>query len=107
MAASRVEVNAQGVTGRCPGGKSERVAWADLTRVWILTTDEGPFVEDSFWVLEGGNGEGCVVGNEEMPGELLDRLMALPGFNHDTMIKAMGTADDGRFECWKAPSGVE
>ena len=34
-----------------PNGKTESIAWDELRRVEIITTDEGPFLPDSFWVL--------------------------------------------------------
>lgn len=35
---------------------NEAVAWADLVKVEIVTTDEGPWSEDLFFLLEGKNG---------------------------------------------------
>ena len=36
-----------------PGGRTESIEWDDLQRVELLTTDEGPFAPDVFWVLQG------------------------------------------------------
>jgi hypothetical protein len=43
-----------------PDGKVERVAWADLQKVEVVTTGDGPFAPDVFWVLHGTDG-GCAV----------------------------------------------
>ena len=43
-----------------PDGKVERMAWNDLEKVEVVTTDEGPFAPDVFWVLHGRSG-GCAV----------------------------------------------
>jgi hypothetical protein len=39
----------------------EHVAWGDIARVRIMTTDEGPWLEDVFFVIDAKNGNGCVV----------------------------------------------
>ena len=38
------------------GGKIESVRWADLQEVWVVTTDEGPAVDDCFIALVGWRG---------------------------------------------------
>lgn len=84
-----------------PDGKVERVGWADLRKVEIVTTSEGPLVPDVFWVLHGSR-SGCAVpqgatGDQE----LLARLQALPGFDNNAVIAAMTCASDRRFLCWQ------
>jgi hypothetical protein len=99
---SSVVVDERGVTCRRPGGTVEAVAWADLRAVEILTTDEGPWSEDVFWVLHGRGG-GCVVPQEaEGSNALLERLQQLPGFDNAAVIRAMGSTENARFPCWKA-----
>ena len=44
-------------------GLVESVRWDDLRIVFIRTTDQGPFVDDMFWVLGGSSG-GCVIPSE-------------------------------------------
>ena len=84
-----------------PDGAAERVAWADLQKVEIVTTSAGPFVPDVFWVLHGTDG-GCSV-PQGATGEraLLERLHALPGFDHGAVIEAMTCTSDRRFLCWQ------
>src|SRR5262245_29029993 len=43
-----------------PDGKVERVAWADLQKVEVITTSDGPFAPDVFWLLHGTEG-GCAI----------------------------------------------
>jgi hypothetical protein len=84
-----------------PDGKTERVAWNDLQRVEIVTTDQGPFVPDVFWVLHGTE-SGCVVpqgATGDM--ELLVRLQKLPGFDNIAVIEAGPSAGNKRFLCWQ------
>ncbi len=39
----------------------EHIAWVDIARVRIMTTDQGPYLEDVFFVIDSKNGEGCVI----------------------------------------------
>ena len=84
-----------------PDGRVERVGWSDLQQVEVVTTGDGPFAPDVFWMLRGTSG-GCAVpqgatGDEE----LLERLQALPGFDYQAFIEAMSSASDRRFVCWQ------
>jgi|SRR6185436_16010459 hypothetical protein len=86
-------------------GKIEAVAWKDLVEVEIVTTDEGPFVDDVFFLLVGAEGTGCCV-PQGAPGSegLLDRLQGLPEFDNEKVIQAMGCAENARFVCWRKKS---
>ena len=83
-------------------GRIEEVAWTDLVEVEIVTTDEGPYVDDVFFLLVGRDGTGCCV-PQGAPGSepLLDRLQALPNFDNGQVIRAMSCAENARFVCWK------
>lgn len=88
-----------------PDGRTERVAWDDLWRVEIVTTSDGPFLDDVFWVLRGADGN-CLTIPQGAGGDgtavLLEQLgRRLPGFDHEAVIQAMGSADDARFLCWQ------
>jgi hypothetical protein len=84
-----------------PDGKVERVEWSDLQKVEVVTTSEGPFVPDVFWMLHGTNGGCAVPQGATGEKELLARLQALPGFNNGAVIDAMVCASDRRFLCWE------
>lgn len=83
-------------------GTAEEVAWENLVEVQIVTTDEGPFVDDVFFLLAGSGGKGVCV-PQGAPGSepLLERLQALPDFDNDQVIEAMGCSENARFVCWK------
>jgi hypothetical protein len=96
----RLEMDDAGV--RVVGwGHGNGVAWSALVEVGILTTDEGPAVEDVFWVLVGRDGGHCVVPGG-LAGPLLPRLQALPGFDNLIVAEAMGSAVDAKFVVWRA-----
>ena len=85
-------------------GQTESVRWADLSRVSVITTGDGPWSEDVFLVLEGTEG-GCAVPQGAAGSNLLlTRLQALPGFNNQAFINAMGCASNERFICWERAS---
>jgi hypothetical protein len=63
-----VELGELGVTRRfgprLGKKREERVLWDELVRVEILTTDEGPYADDFFFLLEGREGKGVAISNE-------------------------------------------
>jgi hypothetical protein len=99
-----VTIDERGVRRTLAGGKVEQVAWEDLTAVLIMTTGDGPFSDDFFFVLIGAHGTGCLVPQGEAS-DLLGRLQRLPGFDSAKVIEACGCTDAARFLCWKGEAG--
>src|SRR5215813_13096380 len=85
-------------------GKTESLPWSDLQEVSIVTTDEGPFADDVFWVLTGASGGCAVPTNARGAAQLLERLQQLPGFDNKVVIEAMGSASNAMFVCWRRSS---
>ena len=99
---SAVCMDETGVRRTLGDGKVEQVAWKDLVEVQIVTTDQGPWVDDVFYLLIGADGTGCVVPQEDpASAALLTRLQALPDFDNDKVIEAMSCSENARFVCWK------
>lgn len=95
-----VSFDEEEVVRTMPNGAQERVRWSDLSEVYIVTSDEGPFVDDVCWVLRGTT-SGCLVPSEaDGMEELLRRLQQLPLFNDEAVIKAMGCTSNATFPCW-------
>lgn len=83
------------------GALRDRLSWAQLERIVIVTTDAGPYADDVHWILFGG-GDGCVFGSEtEGAAALVDRLIGLPGFRHEEFIRAMGSVTGASFNVWE------
>jgi hypothetical protein len=82
----------------------EHVAWVDVARVRIMTTDQGPQLEDVFFVVEGKNGEGCVVPHDlAARSGLLEAVQArLEGVNNAAVIEAMLSGENRLFTIWEA-----
>ena len=84
-----------------PDGAARRLAWADMQAVEIVTTSDGPFAEDVFWVLLSDGPPLFIPQSADRSGVLLKHLQELPGFDNHAFIVAMGSTDDARFRCWK------
>lgn len=81
-----------------------------LTRVEIHTTSDGPLAEDVFWVfhVEGQPGPVLTIPAGAVGAErLLGALSALPGFDHDGVVRAMGSTADAVFIIWRRRAGAE
>jgi len=94
-----------GITRAAPGLR-EHVAWADIERVRIMTTDRGPHVEDLFFVVEGKDGQGCVIGQDlAVRSGLLEALQSrLRSVNNAAVIEAMGSSEKRVLTVWERES---
>ncbi|MBI4863811.1 MAG: hypothetical protein HY815_26675 [Candidatus Riflebacteria bacterium] len=99
-----VHVDDAGVMRLLPDDRVERVSWTDLWAIEIVTTSDGPLAEDVFFVLHGRHGSGCVVPLEvAVEIGLLDWFQILPGFDHEAVVRALGSQGEGVFLCWTRP----
>ncbi len=90
-----------------PDGEAECVRWDRLRAILIATTDEGPFADDFHWLLIGDPiSSGCVIpmGAQGLEA-LVDKLVELPGFDHQAMIEASFSTENKQFLCWERPDG--
>ena len=88
-----------------PDGVIETVRWDELQQVQVLTTSDGPFAPDCFWLLRGPETTGCCIPQGATgDAELLDRIQKLPGFNNQAFIEAMGSTQEAIFTCWQRPA---
>lgn len=83
-----------------PDGTTESIDWDEIHRVEVVTTDEGPFLPDSFWVLTGDQVQCIIAQGAKGEKVLLERLQTLPEFDNDALISAMGSTSNERFLCW-------
>jgi len=82
------------------------VRWDDLGEVSIITTSDGPWAEDVYWLLVASDGKsGCAVPQgAEGSQALLEALQKLPGFDNAAVMAAMGSATEAKFICWRRTS---
>lgn len=98
-----VEFDDTAIRRRLANGTVESIRWDELAAIDIRTTDEGPVVDDVFWLLMSRDqSRGCAVSGGATGFEsLLVRLQALPGFDNGAVITAMGSATNARFVVWR------
>lgn len=81
----------------------ERIDWAEVAEISVLTTDDGPCAEDAFIVFcNPETGQGCLVPNgADGTDELVEKICGMPGFDEKTFIHAMGCTSNEQFLCWR------
>ena len=86
-----------------PKGETRELVMADLSRVVIETNDSGPWGSDFWWLLFGPDGELVLAFPQGASGEkaAMDRLLALPGFDHEAMTRAACCVDNATFPVWE------
>jgi hypothetical protein len=89
------------VTCQRPAGEVDRVAWDDLKTVIVKTTDEGPLLPDVFWLLAGEKSSCLIPQGATGEKSLLEKLQALPNFDHEALARAMCSTDNREFVCWQ------
>ena len=81
----------------------ESIAWSELVGVAIATTDEGPWCEDLYWMLEKAGGGGCAVaGALAQEFRLLAALQERFGdqLDNEAVILASCCAENAWFQCY-------
>ena len=88
------------ITATYPNGDQQRMAWDDLTSIEVHTNDTGPWGADVWWVLRGTSGSCKYPQGATGDAEMIPKYQALPGFDHEELIRAMGCTDNQQFICW-------
>jgi hypothetical protein len=108
VSVSTIVIDDRGVRRTLANGSEEQVSWDGLLEVSVLTTSDGPFAEDVFFVLVGRDDTGCVIPQSSPESaQLLERLQRLPGFDNEAIIRAMSSTEDARFLCWRRTPQVD
>jgi len=83
-----------------PSKEPESINWDAIIGVAIETNDQGPFVEDVYWLL--ASKEKVISYPSEATGseEMLKRLQEIPTFNNERLIEAMTCTDNQTFILW-------
>jgi hypothetical protein len=102
-AAYIVGVEGEGISVADPNGEEKALPLAELSGVMIETNDSGPSGADVWWLLFGADDRIAVTFPQGATGEkaVIDWLIALPGFDHEAMIMAMGSTADAVFPVWR------
>jgi hypothetical protein len=86
-----------------PDGASRDIAKADLAGIVIETNDSGPWGGDFWWLLLRADKDLLCAFPQGATGEkeAMDWMLALPGFDHEAMIRASGTTEKAYFPVWQ------
>ena len=78
-----------------------------ISRIEIITTDDGPHLPDVFWTLFHFDGPALSIpSNAAGADQLLNAFAALPGFDYQAVIRAMGSTLPSTYLIWKSPNSV-
>lgn len=91
----------RGIRRERSGAILEGVFWDELERITIMTTDEGPFAEDFFFMFYGSEGGVAVPNGDAVELNLLDVIGGIDGFDHMAVVLASGSTDWNEFLCWE------
>ena len=98
----RIIFNKTNIASHWPDGTLQRLNWNDLAQVDVITTDEGPWAEDVFFLLLDTSGESIVVPQcFDGAQALVEQLAKLPTFDDSALRKAMGSTSNQTFVCWR------
>lgn len=83
--------------------KEVDIKYADLVRVTIDTTDQGPYIPDCFWVLTHASGREIIIENDDVDAIVMLGAIqkALAGFDNAAVVKAMMSTDYASFLAWQ------
>lgn len=95
-----VQVDERGLIATVKSGDQVRVDFADLVAVSVRTSDEGPWLDDVFWVLTTPDRWLQIPQGVSGEADLFESLLKLPGFNKEAMITAMSCVENREFFCW-------
>lgn len=79
----------------------EEIAIDQIAEIAVITTDEGPFVDDVFLVLSGDDKEIKIPQDAENFEAMFDVFKKFEGFNYEAFIEAMSSTENAKFVCWK------
>ncbi len=79
----------------------ETMPWSELKGIAIWTTDQGPFVDDVFWVL--GSKDRTIFFPSDAAGseEFLMHIQKFKNFDNEAVINAMCCTGNNIFICWE------
>jgi hypothetical protein len=95
------EFDGETITASGPFAGRVSVRIEDIHEIGIETTDEGPFVEDVFWLINRETDELRIPQGSLVFTTLMERFRTLEGFDWKPFGQAMACTDCCYFLCWK------
>ena len=90
-----------GITRHDSDGTIKQVNWNDVSKISIVTTDQGPFVDDFYYVFCTDQNVLFVPLDWGVKLELIHHMHEhFPNVDFEAMIKASGSAENAEFFVW-------
>lgn len=87
--------------------QGQTLRWSELTRIQIITNNQGPFADDLFWTFEDSSGASCIIPGQAIGGTFFDRLEQLPDVDYGQIILAQGSCENATFLVWTADTTLD
>ena len=84
-------------------GRIAVINMSELLEVAVLTTSDGPFGEDYFYVLKTRYGLYKIAQEAKGTDQLLEKLQTLDNFDNETLLLSISSVRDAKFICWEKP----
>src|SRR5262245_17686214 len=88
-------------TFKRPFSRPVSIALDEFDEIGVETTDQGPFVEDVFWILKRGDLRLRIGEPHPVFKVLMDRFSSLRGFDWGPFVEAQSCTDNRYFPCWR------
>jgi len=87
-------------------GPGRKYLWSEVQHVGILTTADGPFSEDIFFIIKTDSQDICITDEQATRINLFDGFHHLPGFDYEQAAAAMCSTSEASFPCWDRSWGA-
>lgn len=101
MLGNSIAFDSEKILSRQASGSEKIILWDKMTSIKIITTNQGPYKNDVFWVIESKNDRIVFSMGTEGEEAFLSKAQKLEGFNNKVFIDAMSCADNNEFYCWQ------
>lgn len=84
-----------------PKRATELIRWEEIEEIFLINTDEGPFMPD-IWLILSGKGKGCSLpqGSEGFE-RVYDIVSKYSEFNFESFIESMSCTESKQFILWQ------
>jgi hypothetical protein len=90
-----------GVKVEYPDHPAASIRWEEIMKISVITTDQGPFIDDVFLAFFDGARHCLVPSEADGYNEVFDRVSKFKGFDFEQYIQAMASAENHEFICWE------
>lgn len=102
--ATAIAVDEQGLKAIADEGELVAVAWDEVLKIGILTTDQGPFEDDLLWMFFYRDQDHVLAvpaSALDAAPDFFDHLKRFPGLDYDKITEASSSTDFAKFVLWR------